>query len=540
MSWPYSSEDTPMKKSGMDLRRKALRVLLALACLALGMAASAADGPSPRGFDRRGFYLHGSWVTNHPFSVRSWQRADYESMFRLLRDLGFNTVMMWPTPECAPMPLSEEDTRSLRKYRAVIEDAHSAGLKCWIGFCPNVIAKQEIRSTPWEKRSLYAYMTTVRLDDPVAGPAYLRHRSAVLRQFDNADAFVVIDGDPGGYPGAPVEEYMRILKADRETVPQKPVIPWLWSGWGRDYIKGGFWTQPVDPYVAATLQALKSQPGKPWEIMPGRSHRDGWANGRKNIELAEKAGMMGQSTIMCYEAIEFEPTPPAAVLQFDLIRANLREEGRFAATARGVFGNAQQPVMVLPNLYYFARGSADLSYLDKPEPEVLSDLAREMGGDPAVLVPAWSCLKRSLDDLPSDLARGVRSLKLNGRLARNIPGGPVRYVEILAAQVESRRELLEAVAVKPRDAAEAAGSLAKGAAALIKWWHVHRYVGPGLSTDPFKWDFIHPSQTSLLRRHAKLCAAFGPSVVTMAAQQLSERNLLSKDKASQRLTDLTN
>jgi hypothetical protein len=528
----------------MHLHHKTTRAFLALmigvlACLSLGTAAASTQAPARKGFDRRGFYLHGSWVTNYPFSVRSWQRVDFEHMFRLLRGLGFNTVMMWPTPECAPMPLSAEDTRSLRKYRAIIEDAHHAGLQCWIGSCPNVIARQEIRSTPWRQRSLYAYMTTVRLDDPVAGPAYLRHRAAVLRQFDNADAIVVIDGDPGGYPGAPVEEYLRILQADRETLPGKPVIPWLWSGYGRDHTKGGFWTQPVEPYVAATLQALKSQPGEPWEIMPGRSHRDGWANGRKNIELAEKAGMIGQSTIMCYEAIEFEPTPPAAVLQFDLIRQSLREEGRFAATARGVFGNAQQPVMVLPNLYYFARGSADLSYLDKPETEVLSDLARELGGDPAVLVPAWSCLKRSLEELPSDLAGRLRSLKLTGRFARNIPGGPVRYVGILAAQVESRRELLEAVAVKPRNAAEAAGSLAKGAAALLKWWHVHRYVGPGLPTDPFEWRFLHGSQTGLLKRHAKLCTAFGPSVVTMAAQELSERKLLSKDEALRRLAELT-
>lgn len=529
-----------MKKSGMNLRHRTPGVLLALACVIVGMAASAAERPPGKGFDRRGFYLHGSWVTNYPFSVRTWERADFARMFRLLRGLGFNTVMMWPTPECAPMPLSKDDTRSLRKYRAVIDDAHNAGLKCWVGYCPSVIASEEIRSTPWGQRSLYAYMATVRLDDPVAGPAYLQHRSAVLRQFDNADAFVVIDGDPGGYPGAPVEEYMRILKADRATLPGKLVIPWLWSGWGRDHTKGGFWTEPVDAYVAASLQALKSQPGLPREIMPGRSHRDGWANGRKNIELAEKAGMIGQSTIMCYEAIEFEPTPPAAVLQFDLIRASLSQEGRFAATARGVFGNAQQPVMVLPNLYYFARGSADLNYLNKPEPEVLADLARELGGDPQVLVPAWSCLKRPLEQLPSDLAPRVRSLKLTGQFARNIPGGPARYVEILAAQVESRRELLEAVAVKPTNALEAAHSLAKGAAALLKWWHVHRYVGPGIRSDPFQWRFIHGSQTGLLKRHAKLCAAFGPEVLTQAAKQLSERNLLSEDQARQRLTDLTN
>jgi hypothetical protein len=523
----------------MTAPMKETRAFLALAIAVLSCLASAFAGePAQKGFHRRGFYLHGSWVMNYPFSVRTWERSDFAGMFRLLRGLGFNTVMIWPTAECAPMPLSPEDTRSLRTYRPVIEDAHRAELQCWIGFCPSVIAKAGIRSTPWRQRSLYSWMTTVHLDDPESGPGYLRHRAEVLRQFDNADAFVVIDGDPGGYPGAPVEEFMRILNADQAAVPKKLIIPWLWSGWGRAYDKGGFWSQPVEPQVTATLQALKSQPDKRWEIMPGRSHREGWANGRTNVKLAEQAGMIGQSTIMCYEAIEFEPTPPAAVLQFDLIRDNLREEGRFAATARGVFGNAQQPVMVLPNLYYFARGSADFSYLDKPEAEVLADLAHELGGDPAMLVPAWSCLKRTLEELPADLAQRLRALKLSSEFARNIPGGPARYVEILAAQVESRRELLEAVAVTPHDTAEAAGSLAKGASALVKWWQVHHYVGPGLATDPFAWRFIHGSQTTLLKRYAKRCSAFGPGVVSLAAQKLSEGGLLSKEEARQRLAEL--
>ncbi len=475
---------------------------------------------------------------NYPFSVRTWQRTDFAHMFRLLRGLGFNTVMIWPAQESAPMPLSNEDKQSLRGYRAVIDDAHRAGLKCWIASCPNIVAKPGIRSTPWPQRSLYAWMDTVRLDDAAVGPAYLRHRRAVLSQFDNADAVVVIDGDPGGYPGAPIAEYLRILKADRETMRGKLVIPWLWSGWGRDHTKGGFWNEPVAPYTAAVLEALKAERGKPWEIMPGRSHREGWANGRTNIELAEKAGVIGQSTFMCYEAIEFEPTPPAAVLQFDLIRKSLAEEGRFAAVARGVFGNAQQPVMVLPNLYYFARSSADLSYLNKPEAEVLADFARELGGDPAVLVPAWSCLKLPLHQLPADLADKVRVLKLDGALTREIPGGPARYVEILAAQVESQRELLKAVAVKPRSADEAADSLATGAAALIKWWQVHRYVAAGVSGDPFEWRFLHRIQTTPLKQHARLCAAFGPQVVALAAEKLHERGLLSKEDARKRLAEL--
>jgi hypothetical protein len=327
----------------------------------------------------------------HPFAVRSWSREDMAGMFRLLRHLGFNHVMVWPTPETAPMPLSDEDAATLRSYRGVIDDAHAAGLKLWLAYCPTVISTDAVRGLPWADRSLYATTREVRLTDAATEQAYLKHRSAVLRLLDNADAFVVIDGDPGGYAGAPMEEYLRILASDQRAVPGKPIIPMIWTGWGRE-TKGGFWQAPVAPLVEKCYAALQETMSGDWEILPGRSHREGWANGRTTIALAEKAGLMSRATLMCYEAIEFEPTPPAAVLQFDLIRNALRQESQYAGVAKGVFGNSQQPVMVLPNLYYFARAAADLRYLDRAQDDVLADLARELGGDPAVLVPAWSCL----------------------------------------------------------------------------------------------------------------------------------------------------
>jgi hypothetical protein len=502
-----------------------------------GDGRAADSGTSKRGFQRRGFYLHGCWVMNHPFSVRSWEQSDFAAMFRLLRHLRYNTVMLWPTPETAPMPLSAEDAATLRGYRSVIGDAKAAGLECWFTYCPNVISKEEVRSLPWKERSLYASTQIIRLSDETVAKAYLEHRQSVLRLLDNADAFVVIDGDPGGYPGAPVEEYLRILKNDQQAVPGKRIIPWLWNGWGRD-TSGGYWRAPVSSPVRASLEALKQQMTGEWELLPGRSHREGWANGRVPVAETEKAGLMSRSTIMCYEAIEFEPTPPAAVLQFDLIRRVLKQESRFANLARGVFGNGQTPVLVLPNLYFFGRGAADLSYLEKPDREVLADLARELGDSSGTLVSAWSCLTLSLPELPADLADKVRALRLATDLGKNIPGGPARYVEILAAQVDSRRTLLEAVAAKPGNPEQAAGSLVKGAAALLRWWQVHRYVGMGRYGDPFKWDFIHPSQVAILKQHARACAVASPDVVKIAAPKLAETGLLSQDEALARLQEL--
>ena len=475
----------------------------------------------------------------HPFSVRSWQRQDFAAMSRLLHLLGFNAVMIWPTPETAPMPLSEEDAATLRGYRDVFDDAKANGLECWLAYCPNVISKDEVRHLPWKDRSLYASTQVIRLsDEPKAAEAYLDHRRSVLGLLDNADAFVVIDGDPGGYAGAPPEEYLRILLSDQLAVPGKRVIPMIWNGWGRDTAGEGYWSTPVLPTVRASLETLKNGMSGEWELLPGRSHREGWANGRVPVAETERAGLMPRSTIFCYEAIEFEPSEPAAAIQFDLIRQALKQESQFSSVAKGVFGNAQQPVMVLPNLYFFARGAANSDYLEKADSEVLADFARELGDAEGVLIPAWSCLKLSLRDLPADHAQKVRGLHLDTELARSIPGGPRRYVEILAAQLESRRGLLAATAAPPATADQAATSLAAGAGALLRWWHVHRYVGSGKKGDPFQWRFLREDQVRPLREHATRCAAFGPAVIIQAAGTLASENLLPLDEASQRLSEL--
>jgi hypothetical protein len=498
-----------------------------------------ADERNPA-FKRRGFYLHGAWVMEHPFSVRSWQRQDFAAMFRLLHLLGFNAVMIWPTPETAPMPLSEEDAATLRGYRDVFDDAKANGLECWLAYCPNVISKDEVRHLPWKDRSLYASTQVIRLsDEPKAAEAYLDHRRSVLGLLDNADAFVVIDGDPGGYAGAPPEEYLRILRSDQSAVPGKRVIPMIWNGWGRDTAGEGYWSTPVLPTVRASLETLKNGMSGEWELLPGRAHREGWANGRVPVAETERAGLIPRSTIFCYEAIEFEPSEPAAAIQFDLIRQALKQESQFSSVAKGVFGNAQQPVMVLPNLYFFARGAADPDYLDKRDSEVLADLARELGDAEGVLIPVWSCLKLSLRDLPEDHAQKVRTLNLDTELAKSIPGGPKRYVEILAAQFESRRGLLAATEEPPATAEQAATSLAAGAAALIRWWHVHHYVGSGRKGDPFQWRFLRGDQVQVLRDHAIRCAVFGPSVITTAARILAQENLLPLEQASQRLLEIT-
>ena len=62
-----------------------------------------------------------------------------------------------------------------------------------------------------------------------------------------------------------------------------------------------------------------------WELMPGRNGGE-YGCGRFNMGLAEKAGLMPHSTLMLYDSIEGEPSPPNTKLQFEDIRRALQQE----------------------------------------------------------------------------------------------------------------------------------------------------------------------------------------------------------------------
>jgi hypothetical protein len=483
------------------------------------------------GFRHRGFYLHEGWFFKHPFAVRAWTRRDFAGMFRLLRHLGFDRVMIWPMLESVPMPLSEADAAAVREFRDTVGDAREAGLECWVTMAANCAAAPALAARPWRERNPFPSWTYVDLGDPVRSAPFLAHRSALLAIVNNADAYVTIDGDPGGLPGSPPTVWMRVFDSDRAALDRHGVdpsrqrlIPWIWCGWGTR----GVWQQPIEAFTRAEMELIAKVMPEPWGLLPGRSYRDGHANGRINVAFAEELGLIPRSTLFCYEAVEFEPTPPASVLQFDIIRRNLREESRFAASAEGVFGNAQQPVMVLPNLYFFARASRDLSYLDTPDEQVLRDLAAFLGGPPELLIPAWACLQLGLDRLPADLPGLLRSASLPGEIAACIPGGPARYLDILACQVECRIGVLRAVDGPPASFSDAVRRTADGIGALVSWWKVHRYVYDGNGDEPFRWRFANKAAVAQLGSWVRCHATDAPALADPVGRLLADRSVLGE------------
>ena len=76
---------------------------------------------------------------------------------------------------------------------------------------------------------------------------------------NNADAYVTIDSDPGGYPGAKAEDFVKVFQNDRRTIDRvgvrpklQKVMPWVWGGWG---IKS--WEEPVVPRHARLRASWK-------------------------------------------------------------------------------------------------------------------------------------------------------------------------------------------------------------------------------------------------------------------------------------------
>lgn len=265
--------------------------------------------PKPLSQSLHGFYLHGCWEYAYPFAVRSWQRQDFAGMFEVLRLLKLNHVMLWPLTEVLPPPINAEEMAYLDDFAGIIDDAKEAGLTCWLVTSANLTSDPAIRAMPVTQRHFYPYAHTYRVDDPQSWPSFVEHQRTMLARLNRADGYVVIDGDPGGYEGARPQDFLKIFEDLRGTLdavghdPQhQEVVPWLWCGWGRRQgdvtDAGAFWKHPVEPHTRDVLALFRqSPPPGPWTILPGRSHRADWANGRVNLKLTEDHGMTPMSVL---------------------------------------------------------------------------------------------------------------------------------------------------------------------------------------------------------------------------------------------------
>jgi hypothetical protein len=136
------------------------------------------------------------------------------------------------------------------------------------------------------------------------------------------------------------------------------------------------------------------------------------------------------------------------------------------------------------------------------------------------------------------LPQRLRTIKFGSGPALFIPGGPERYLKILAQQAESRIRLLQATTKPATSDKQAAKNIAEGIAALVSWWNVHHYVKDGNVDEPFNLSFVHSSQVSILHNWC-LTNVKNPVVVSkLVTQILSNKHTLPEPQAIKIMEEL--
>ena len=425
-------------ETGVGAFLRSAVVPLVAACLLAGLtkvgaAAPAEDLPG----NLVGMYIHQHWPYNYPYAARTWKVEDYRGYCGGLKALGYNSVMIWPVLETMPSPLTSSDRACLKKIAAVIEMLHKElEMRVYIALCPNVSAKDtEARKSPFEQRHFFYCDTRVNPGDPVALGQLIERRRELFRPLAKVDGVVIIDSDPGGYPGSTNAEFVNLLLAHRRMFdslrPGIELVYWNHVGWpayGRWYQTGKFNFGTEAEFVEA-LTMLKQADPKPWGI----------ANG---LKYAEKVGLESKVVSYNYGRIEGEPSMP--MTRFDV--AGACEAGK-SKGPRGVMGNAQTLCVQLPNTFAFVRGATGRSMGREDFVRFAEDL---IPGQGELIVHGWESIDSTNTAATRVLADRLEKLsgtKLKGGTLKGLLfNNPRRFVADLAYMLRLKAAFLDYVA----------------------------------------------------------------------------------------------
>lgn len=383
--------------------------------------------------DLVGMYVHQHWPYRHPYAARTWSENDWLGYASGLHALGYNAVMIWPVLETMPSPLLVSDRASLEKLRRVVERLHTElDMAVYLALCPNVVPVDAVaRRAPFEERHFFYCDARVDPSDAPAVDHMLRRRAELLAPLAQVDGVVIIDSDPGGYPGSTNAEFAALLAAHRALLdrlrPGIELVYWMHAGWEaycRYYATGEFrWG--TDAEFTDLLERLAALELEPW----------GLANG---LEHAARLGLESRVISYRYGAIEGEPTFPTT--NFSGERAH---EAGARRAPRGVMGNAQTHCLQLPNTLAFVRGAQGRAV---SEADYLELAERLVPGCGQAVVAGWRAMA-SADGAGAGAAAGrlekaASSGARAGELAGLLFGDPGRFLADLAMQLRLRAACL--------------------------------------------------------------------------------------------------
>ena len=377
-----------------------------------------------------GMYVHEGWPYNHPYAARTWTVEDWRGYAGALAKLGYNTIIIWPALEMMPDPLQPSDSAQIQKTAAVIDLLHREfDLRVYITVCPNVAAYQPVAEKyTFEHRPLFASTTLVDPSDPVAVKRMMDRRETLLRPLERMDGLVVIDSDPGGYPGSTNAQFVSLLQQYRKALnqlhPGIELVYWMHMGWeafSRYAATGQFrWGDPAE--AEDMLRRLKQLDLRHWRIT---IHTLNPPPNGTDLKLAEKMGLASNALTFNYGAMEAEPSFP--MTNFGGDRAF--KAGQLSAPG-GVVGNAQTHCVQLPNTFAFARGGAGKALPAEADyVQFADDLIQ---GEGVLIVQSWQALAGTDSAAMRTMADKLESLDAQrlrpGPLSGFLFGDPARFV----------------------------------------------------------------------------------------------------------------
>ena len=444
-------------------------VRLALVAGAFALVAAQAEGAT---MDKPivGMYVHQHWSYNHPYAARTWTFEDWHGYVDGLKRLGYNTVMIWPVLETMPNPLTPSDRACIEKIAKVIHVLHNEfAMKAYIVIAPNVAAKNdEAAKYTFEQRPFFYSDYRVNPGDSAALTAMMNWREELLRPLAETDGLVIIDSDPGGYPGSTDAEFINLLAAHRAALdrirPGIELVYWNHVGWEAycRYYATAQLVMGTDAAVTITIRSLATRSLEPWGLTGGR------------LDAINAMGQGARMFSFPYGAIEGEPSFPLT----NFGGRTAYDTGKTPGP-RGIMGNAQTHCVQLPYTFAFARGAQGLPCAEPDYVRFADDL---LPGHGATIVAAWKALVSADQAQLAAALSEVQALATGplspGPLKGLLFGSPQRFIDDLVLQMHMQLALErfhQAAFASPSVQSNTVARLGEFAAAAGAWQAKHAY-----------------------------------------------------------------
>ena len=177
----------------------------------------------------------------------------------------------------------------------------------------------------------------------------------------------------------------------------------MWLGWGRHPTGDESGKQAI-AFMEKTIGNFKANLTEPWQLIAGMGHY---------LESAKNESALGKTVFLQYGAIEMEPAFPATNLGLKSVQDVFDTAAKYPGL-EGVMGNNELMSLQLPRTFYFFNRAWDAGYKDRNEPEVLSELARQLYPDHQQLIAvAYQGLREEdptkIDPTLAELSKLVKS-----------------------------------------------------------------------------------------------------------------------------------